>query len=372
MQLQLQNFASLVGAATAAVQGAARTLVDLTLGSTLRALLEASASIALWMQWLIVQVVQTTRAGTAEGADLDSWMADFGVVRLAPVAATGGLQFARFNASGTAIVPAGTLARTQDGALVFSVRADAAHPAWTGSGYLMADGVSSIGVPGVAQAAGAASNVQAGAIALIAAALPGVDSVTNTGPFAGGLDGESDAALRARFTRFLDSRARATPGAILYGIDQVQQGLQRTIQENRLPDGTEAIGSFVVTVDDGSGAPSASLMHAVGAAVETMRPVGARYAVMAPSVTTAAVSLSATPAPDASGSDVRGAVAAAITAHINGLGLGVPLVWSRLIQVAYDASPLVAGIEAVLVNGDTRDIVPGPGAVVKPGGVVVS
>ena len=31
-----------------------------------------------------------------------------------------------------------------------------------------------------------------------------------------------------------------------------------------------------------------------------------------------------------------------------------------------------AGIEAVLVNGDTRDIVPGPGAVVKPGGVVVS
>ena len=160
--------------------------------------------------------------------------------------------------------------------------------------------------------------------------------------------------------------------AILYGIDQVQQGLQRTIQENRLPDGTAAIGSFVVTVDDGSGAPSASLMHAVGAAVETMRPVGARYAVMAPSVTTAAVSLSATPAPDASGSDVRGAVAAAITAHINGLGLGVPLVWSRLIQVAYDASPLVAGIEAVLVNGDTRDIVPGPGAVVKPGGVVVS
>ena len=67
MQLQLQSFASLVGSASAAVQGSARQLVDLTVGSTLRALLEASASIALWVQWLIVQVLQTTRAGTAEG-----------------------------------------------------------------------------------------------------------------------------------------------------------------------------------------------------------------------------------------------------------------------------------------------------------------
>ena len=170
MQLQLQSFASLVGSASAAVQGSARQLVDLTVGSTLRALLEASASIALWVQWLIVQVLQTTRAGTAEGADLDSWMADFGVARLAPVA----------------------------------------------------------------------------------------------------------------------------------------------------------------------------------------------------------VSLSIALAPDAVAGMVRGAVEAAITSHINGLGLGVPLVWSRLIQVAYDASPLVAGVSAVLINGGADDIVPGPGGVVKAGAVVVS
>ena len=372
MQLQLQTFASLVGSAAAAVQGAARQLADMTVGSTLRALLEASASIALWMQWLIVQVLQSTRAGTAEGADLDSWMADFGVARLAPVAAAGGLTFGRLTASGAVAVPAGMLVRTADGALVFAVAADPSHPAWTGAGYSMADGVSAIVVPGVAQEAGAAGNVRAGAIALIAAAAPGVDSVTNAAAFAGGLDGESDAALRARFTRFLDSRARATAGAILYGIDGVQQGLQRTIQENALPDGTASIGSFVVTVDDGSGAPSASLMAAVGAAVEAMRPVGALYAVMAPTVIVAAVSLGVNPAPDAPAGAVRGAVMAAVTAHINGLGLGVPLVWSRLIQVAYDASPLVAGVSAVLVNGEGRDIVPGPGAVVKAGSVVVS
>lgn len=96
MQLQLQTFATLVGNAAAAVQGGARALVDLTVGSTLRALLEANASVALWMQWLILQVLQATRAATSAGADLDSWMADFTVVRLPATAARGQVSFSRF------------------------------------------------------------------------------------------------------------------------------------------------------------------------------------------------------------------------------------------------------------------------------------
>jgi hypothetical protein len=62
MQLQLRTFSSLVTSAAAAVQGAASQLVDLTVGSTLRAVLEANASIALWLQWLILEVLQMTDA----------------------------------------------------------------------------------------------------------------------------------------------------------------------------------------------------------------------------------------------------------------------------------------------------------------------
>lgn len=372
MQLQLQNFASLVGAAAAAVQGTARQLVDLTVGSTLRAVLEASASMALWVQWLIVQVLQTTRAGTSAGADLDSWMADFGVVRLPSVAASGALVFSRFVSSGAAVVPAGTLVRTADGSQVFAVGRDVSHAAWTGAGYAMAAGAGSVVVPGVAQVAGVGGNVQAGSVSLISAALPGVDAVGNVAAFAGGREAEGDAALRARFTRFLDSRSRATAGAIFYAIDGVQQGLQRTLQDNVLPGGAVSVGSFVVTVDDGSGAPSASLLAAVAAAVEAVRPVGAVYAVMAPVVTAADVSLGVTLLAGAGAGAVRAAVAAGIASYINGLGLGVPLVWSRLIQVAYDASGLVAGVSGVVVNGAGLDIVPGPGGVVKAGAVVVS
>ena len=82
MQLQLLNFQTLVANAAAAVQGSARQLIDLTIGSTLRAILEANASLALWMQWLIVQVLASTRASTSSGADLDTWMADFSFARL--------------------------------------------------------------------------------------------------------------------------------------------------------------------------------------------------------------------------------------------------------------------------------------------------
>src|SRR5277367_1212082 len=96
MQLSLQNFTTLVQNMAASVQSSAAQLLDLTVGSTLRAILEANASVALWMQWLILQVLQTTRASTSAGTDLDSWMADFSLTRLPAVAATGVVTFTRF------------------------------------------------------------------------------------------------------------------------------------------------------------------------------------------------------------------------------------------------------------------------------------
>ncbi len=53
----LQDFTTLVRTMAASVQGSARILLDLTAGSVLRAILEANASVALWLQWLIVQVL---------------------------------------------------------------------------------------------------------------------------------------------------------------------------------------------------------------------------------------------------------------------------------------------------------------------------
>ena len=66
MQLQLQDFTTLVRNMAAGVQGSASALIDLTTGSVLRAILEANASLALWLQWLIVAGARRHTGGDFE------------------------------------------------------------------------------------------------------------------------------------------------------------------------------------------------------------------------------------------------------------------------------------------------------------------
>lgn len=374
MQLQLRTFDTIVASAAAAVQGAAQTVLDLTVGSVLRAVLEANAGLGLWLQWLILQVLQTTRSATSAGGDLDTWMADFGLLRLPAAAALGAVTFARFAPVTTALLPVGTTVRTSDGVQSFTVVADTGNAAWNAAqgGYTLAVGVAAVSVPIAAGIAGSTGIVQAGAITLIAAAVPGVDTVSNAAPTAGGLDGESDPALRARFAAYLVSLFKATTTAIGYAVSSMQQGLQYTIQENVTQGGIPLPGCFVVTVDNGSGVPPASLLVAVANAIEAVRPIGSIWTVVAPWVFTANVSMSVATAQGAAHAVVVVQVAAAVTSFVDALPVGAALPWSRLAQVAYDASASVTNVTGVLLNGAVSDIVPGAGGVVKAASVVVT
>jgi uncharacterized phage protein gp47/JayE len=373
MQLQLRTFDTIVASAAAAVQAAATTVLDLTVGSVLRAILEANAGLGLWLQWLLLEVLQTTRAATSVGPDLDTWMADFQLIRLAAAAASGIVTFSRFSPVTTALVPVGTRVVTADGSQGFSVVLDTTNPAWnaTLNGFTLPAGTASVNLAVTASVAGSAGNVQAGTISLIAAALPGVDTVTNAAPTTGGLDAETDAGLRARFAAYLVSLFKATTASVGYAVSTVQQGLQYTIQENMTQTGAYQPGCFVVTVDNGTGAPPSSLLTAVAKAIETVRPVGSIWTVVGPTVTTANVSLAIATAPSATHATITAEVSAALTAFIDALPVGAPLPWSRLAQVAYDTDPAVTNVFAVLLNGTTADIVPLPGGVVKAGSVTV-
>ena len=143
MQLSLRNFNTLVQNMAAAVEASATQLVDLSVGSTLRAVLEANASIGLWMQWLILLVLRMTRAATSSGGDLDSWMGDFSLARLPAIAATGIVTFSRFTPTVAALIPAGALVRTADGTQTFEISVDTLLTAWSpaSNGYVIASGV---------------------------------------------------------------------------------------------------------------------------------------------------------------------------------------------------------------------------------------
>lgn len=359
MALSLQTFSQWVQQQAAAVQASAAQALDLATGSVLRAVLEANASVALWMQWLILQVLALTRLATSSGADVDTWVADFGLTREAAVAATGSVTFAALSGNPVVTIPLGTLVRTSDGSQSFATTA-------------VASGALPLTVPVQAVNAGTQGNVLAGTISLISAALPGVDTVTNAAAFTNGIDAETDAALRARFANYINTRSLATKAAVGYAISTVQQGLTYTIQENVTVGGGYDPGNFVVTVDDGTGAPGSTLLAAVGAAVEAVRPVCSTYTVQAPSVVSASIAFTIVAASGYSHSALVAAAVPAVTAYVNALALGAALPYSRLAQVIYDSAPGIANVTGLLVNGATADLGGGATQVVRASSVVAS
>ena len=374
MNLPLQTFTSLIQTSAAAVQGACAQLLDLTVGSVLRAVLEANASIALWIQWLIVLVLGTTRAATSNGPDLDTWMADYELTRLAAAPADGIVTFARFTPGGAALIPSGALVRTADASQSFVVIAPSTSPAWNAAlnGYVLAVGIASIDIPVQAVVPGSAGNVQAGTVTLLGSAIPGVDTIINAAPFAGGLDPESDAALRARFANYVATRSEATTAAVEYAISSIRQGLAVAISENVDTQGAYRPGNFVVIVDDGTGSPSASLLSTCSAAIDAVRPVGSTYSVQPPTIFTANVSLTITVAVGAVKTLVQPVIAAALTSYIDSLPIGAPLAYTRLAQIAYSASPSVTNVSSVVLNSGGVDLQPSWSGVVKSGTVAVN
>jgi uncharacterized phage protein gp47/JayE len=201
MNLSLKGFTQLIEDMSSALQSSATTLVDVSVGSVVRAIFEANASVVLWIQWLILQVLQTTRASTSTGSDLDSWMLDFGLSRLPAVASTGIVTFSRFAPNLAATIPAGSIVKTSDGLVSFSVTEDDTLSIWQpgSSGYIIPGGVPSADLPVICITYGSIGNVLSDTIIVISASLPGVDQVNNANLLSNGVDAETDQAFRSRF-----------------------------------------------------------------------------------------------------------------------------------------------------------------------------
>ncbi|WP_293857184.1 baseplate J/gp47 family protein [uncultured Alsobacter sp.] len=356
--LNTRSFTQLVQAQAAAIQARATALVDFTIGSILRAVVEANAAIGLWLQGLILQVLTLARASTSVGTDLDSWVADFGLSRLGSVASAGTVTFSRLTATGTALVPVGAVVQTADGTQSFTVVIDTANSAYSATlgGYTMAATVASVNVPVKANTPSLASNVLAGTITVMTTTIVGVDAVTNAATMTGGADAESDVQLRTRFLAYIVALSKATRAAVGYAVSSLQLGLSYTITENANYDGSPNPGYFYVVVDDGTGTPSSTLLTQVYGAVDAVRPVGTTFAVFAPVVVPINVSMTLTILTGYDANTVKGIVGTAITAYIRACGLGVPINYTKLAQVAYDASPGVTNVSSLLLNAGTADV----------------
>ena len=362
MQLPFKGFQQLVQDASASVQGAARQALDLTVGSILRATIEAVAGTALWLQYIALLVMKQTRAATSNGADLDSFYADFLFTRLPAVAATGLVALSRITATQPALIVPGVTLRTLDGTQTFVVTTDTTNSFWSASlgaapGYYLPAGVVSAAVPVAAATPGAGGNIQAGTLALLGSAIPGIDTAANAAAFTNGINAETDAAFRARFVSYIASRARGTPAAVQYAAASIQQGVTTQV--------SETAGAFVLYVDDGSGYPPTSLITAVSANLLNYRALGVQFAVQPPTVIGAAINMLLVLQPGTTRASVVGKVATAVTAYVNALPIGVPLNFFAVASVATGVDSSIIGLESVTLNGAASDIGGGVGQVVK-------
>ena len=301
-------------------------------------------------------------------------MADYGITRLAATFASGNVTISRFTTTQQAVVPVGTVVQTADGSQKFTVTLDATNAAYNAGlgGYVIGIGTASVTVPVTAQTAGVAANVVIGGISSIAQSIVGVDTVLNASAFTSGAAAETDAALRVRFVAYVASLSKATKAAVGFAITSLQTGLSYTLVENLTYAGGTQNGYFYVVVDDGTGAPSGTLLTGVANAIDAVRPAATTFGVFAPVVVNATVAMTATIAAGYDPVATKALAVAALKAYINALPLGTSLPYSRLAQVAYGASPGITNVTAITLNGGTADLAASSQQVIKWTSVTVS
>ena len=372
MNIPFRSFTDTVRDMSAAITSSAGNLIDMSVGSVLRAIIEANAGIVSWIQWLIFLALQTTRAATSLNTDLDSWMADFSFPRLGATVATGSVTFSRLSTTLPAYVPVGTTVKTIDGLISFTVVGDSFNPAWHGDArtYRLDAGVATLSVPVISANPGITGNVQAGTVTLIASPVPGIDSVINAALTAGGEDPEQDDAFRKRFQDYFAARSKGTLDAIGYAVSQTRQGLSFLIQENLDAAGKSRAGHVLVLIDDGSGVLSESLSNAIANSIELVRPVGTTISLQAPVIITVTVLLSLEYLPDTPVYNIQSRLLVALRDYINERPIGGILSLTRISQLVYQTEPQIVNISMVLLNDRSNDLPSSTNSVLKFSNVI--
>ncbi len=391
MAISTQTFTQFVSNAVAAIQGASRILVDLTVGSILRAVVQAASGIALWLQGEVLQTAALTRFASSNGPDADSWGADFSFPRLpAKFTLPAPVTFSRFtptnqatiqaatnsgtDANGNTIWIGGVIVQTADGSQSFRVIPDITQPTFNAAlnAYVIPAGMTSASMTVQSVNAAAAANVSAGAITLLSQSIPFVDTVSNPGNITGGADPETDTAYKARFPQFISSLSRATKAAISFAVQSVVgTSGSFSITENQSLAGAAQPGFFFIIADNGTGNPPASFLAAVSNAVDAVRGETINFAVFAPGLVQANIVMALTTATGFTHANVVTSVTAALQKTINALPIGALLPFNLLSSIAFGV-PGVINVNGITLNGSTADLAATPQQIIKVGILTVS
>lgn len=377
--LPTRSQTTIVSTFAAGVQGRAAALVDFSVGSVLLAIGQAIGGVALWLQAMVLQVLLAARLATSSGSDVDTFVGDFELTRLPAAYASGQLTFTRLTPSAsTPLIPVGATVQTPDGSVVVKVVADPTNGAFNvaANGYYIASEQSSVSVTAQAATPGTAANVAAGLLTVPTTTVQGVDTVINAAAFTGGTAAETDSALKSRFSAYILGLSKGDAYGVASAIRNMNVGVAYTLTDQYSYSGAFQSGYYYVVADDGSGYPSSTFLAAVTTALQAVKPLGVMFGVFGPRIVSANVSLILTTLPGYVHATVVAQVVAAITAGIQGLGLGVGLdvyqIAGWAIAVPGVAPGGVAGLTLNSLSGDAATIAPNGQVRILPGTITAS
>jgi hypothetical protein len=314
--------------------------------------------------------------------DVDSFVAPWGFTRLGASASSGLATFSTpSNVLVQIVVPVGAIVQTPGG-LQFAVIADPNNTAYNAglNGYPIIVSTSSVNATVQCLTTGTIGNVQAGQITQLfggvgATQIPApVNAVTNTLAFTNGINFESDAALKARFTSGQSTGRNAGTGfAVRAAALGVQPGLIVSYGDRINVDGSphSAWFTLVVAVAGSSTTTPSSIINNVIAALEgnplaippipPARPAGIAYNVVSPTTFTGVnVSALLTLISGAVPATVVALAQASVTAYISGIGLdpyGKPTTvsYTKVAAILWSISG-IANVDNILLNSGTSDV----------------
>jgi hypothetical protein len=380
-ELTTQTFQDLVDLFNTQFNAVATIPANTDAGSSLGAFSNANALLGLVLQTELQYVDAIARlstipdlAGGALNPDSVTFGAPFNVIPLGPSAAEGIVTFSTPSpVISQVVVPVGAIVTTSasgQSGLLFQVIAGGSNYNAGLNGYPINSGNSSVDVLVQCLTTGTIGNVQAGQINVIYGSsttpLPAsVQSVTNAAAFTSGVDQETNAAYKARFTLTVSSGRVASINAILAVVAAVQSSLTYSLGDRVNADLSEHDAYFTVFVNNANTntAPGDPLLAAVTAAISSPngRAAGISYQVLAPTLVPINMAGLIVPQAGYTAAQLQPLVTAAAIAFANGIGLNVdttPTICSFTRAAAYlqNNVPGLFDIQGFTLNGGTSDI----------------
>ena len=353
---------------------AGNEITNLRPGSAALAFAQSMAAVSISQQQLMVHVANITRLATSYGSDVDSFVADFGMSRLAAVPTSGTITMTRSVSGSTLVIPVGAVCQTTVNQIQFQLVADTNQPNYNVSSNAYVYGVSDVTITATVQAISVPLShlsITANTLTQVVSGFVGVSSITNPLPFTNGSSAETDSQLKIRFVEFIGSLTQATETAVEYAINTVQQGLTFQLIESFTFSGAPYPGGFTVVVDDGTGAIPSALLNLITAAILPVRAAGIVFGVFAPTNVPVNVNVVVVASASYSQSALQTQVQSNISAYINSLGVGVGCTFINIGAVIQN-TPGVFTYSGLTLNGLSADVSIAPTQLPRAGSVTVT